>query len=92
MKKVLFLLVMSLSCVFILSSFASAESNREYILNKKKAYEDVVVVDLASCQERAKREHSYAFAVAQSNQSSSSYYNTIQQYKEQAYDECRRKW
>lgn len=92
MNKALFLLISVLTCVFVLSSFASAQSNREYILAKKKAYEDVVVVDRSSCQERAKLKYSYAHAVANANQSTSSYYNTLEQYYRSDLDECKRKW
>lgn len=92
MKKTAIVLASLFVSIALFSSFASAQSNRDYILAKEKAYKDVVVVDLASCKKRAKLEYSYAFAVANANQSTSSYFSTLEQYYRSDLDACKRKW
>lgn len=92
MKKSFVLLISVVSCIFVLTSFASAQSDREYILAKKQAWQSFVVSDLGSCQEKAKLKYSYDWAVADANQSSSSYRSSITQYYKLDLDACKSKW
>ena len=92
MKKLLFLLISVLSCVFVLSSFANAQSDREYILAKKSAWQGHNVYDLGSCQEKAKLKYSYDHAVGNVNQSTSDYFRSIEHHYRLDLEACKRKW
>lgn len=92
MKKSVLLLICVLSCVFLFSSFACAQSDREYILAKKNAWQSHVVSSLASCQEKAKLKYSYDHAVGNVNQSTSNYFRSIEEYYRLELEACKRNW